>query len=186
MENKLRILSTKDLVLTSLMTALVFLAGSIIKVPSVGGFVHIGDCMVFLSVIVLGKKKGTVASAFGMLLVDAMGGYYMWAPFTFIIKGAMAYIAGTIIEKLSDGRDTNYFKKEYILAFLVSGVFMIIGYFMAGTIIAGLLTEKIGILQGFSYAAKDILGNIIQVTTGIAIAVPLSSAILVAKKRALN
>ncbi|MGL4109248.1 ECF transporter S component [Clostridium sp. LP20] len=186
MENEERVLSTRDLVLTSLMTALVFLAGSIIKVPSVGGFVHIGDCMVFLSVIVLGKKKGTVASAVGMVLVDAMGGYYMWAPFTFIIKGTMAYIAGTLIERFNGLEGTDHFKKEYILAFIISGIFMILGYFLAGTVIAGFLTEKIGLLQGFAYAAKDIIGNIIQVTTGIVIAIPLSTLIVVAKKKVFN
>lgn len=93
-------LSTKELVLMGLMIALVWLAGSVIKIPSVGGFVHLGDCMVFLSVVVLGKKKGSVASAMGMMLVDVLGGYYLWAPFTFVIKGAMAYIAGSILEKL--------------------------------------------------------------------------------------
>lgn len=49
---------TRDLVLTSLIIALVFIAGMVIKIPTVGGFVHLGDCMVFLSVIVLGKKRG--------------------------------------------------------------------------------------------------------------------------------
>ena len=70
--------NTKDLVLTGLMIALIYLAGSIIKIPSIGGFVHIGDCMVFLSVIVLGKKRGAIASAAGMFLVDVLGGYYLW------------------------------------------------------------------------------------------------------------
>ena len=82
--NENKNLTTRELVLVGLMIALVYLAGSIIRVPSVGGFVHIGDCMVFLSVVVLGKKKGAVASSFGMLLVDVLGGYYLWAPFTFI------------------------------------------------------------------------------------------------------
>ena len=171
------ILSTKDMVLTALMTALVFLAGSIIKVPSVGGFVHIGDCMVFLSVIVLGKKKGTLASALGMFLVDALGGYYFWAPFTFIIKGVMAYIEGTILEKMAD-----YSKSvRYMTAFIVSGIFMVAGYFAAGIIVAGFLTDKVGLIAGIAYSAKDIIGNIIQVTTGIIIALPLSVVVIKAK-----
>lgn len=174
----------KGIVLTALMIAIVYLAGSIIKVPSVGGFVHIGDCMVFVSVIVLGKRNGTIASAFGMFLVDVLGGYFFWAPFTLIIKGLMAYIAGTIIEKIDDKKGTGSFKKEYILAFIISGVFMVIGYFLAGTILAGFLTEKIGLIQGLAYAAKDIIGNIIQVTTGIVIAIPLSGIVMAAKKKA--
>lgn len=55
--SKSRSLNTSETVLMGLMIALVYLAGSIIKIPSVGGFVQMGDCMVFLSVIILGKKK---------------------------------------------------------------------------------------------------------------------------------
>ena len=73
-------------------------------------------------------------------------------------------------------------KKEYVLAFIIAGVFMIIGYFIAGTILAGFLTDKIGLIQGIIVASKDIVGNIIQVTTGIIIAVPLSGIIMNAKK----
>jgi uncharacterized membrane protein len=181
-----KLLSTKELVLTALMIALVYLAGSIIKVPTVGGFVHIGDCMVFLSVVVLGKKKGAAASAFGMLLVDVLSGYYMWAPFTFVIKGIMAYIAGAIIEKIGGKNAFESFNKQYIIGFIAGGIFMVIGYFFAGTILAGLLTDRIGLVQGLAVAAKDIITNIIQVVTGIVIAIPLSAVVISAKKKVFN
>ena len=173
---KSKTLNTSETVLMGLMIALTYLAGSIIKVPSIGGFIHIGDCMVFLSVIVLGKKNGAVSSALGMFLVDVLGGYYFWAPFTLIIKGAMAYIAGLILERMVES------KKAYIIAFLISGVFMVIAYFFAGIIVAGYLTEKIGLIEGFIFSAKDIVGNIIQVGTGIVIALPLSAVIIKAKQ----
>lgn len=180
MDNRL---STKELVLMGLMIALVWLAGSVIRIPSVGGFVHLGDCMVFLSVVVLGKKKGSVASAFGMMLVDVLGGYYLWAPFTFIIKGAMAYIAGSILERL----DSNHGKSfSYIVSFLVSGIFMVVAYFGAGIIMAAFLTEKAGLIQGIVYSAKDILGNIVQVGTGIVIALPVSAIVLKAKSQVFS
>lgn len=185
MEKRNSVLKTKDLVLTSLMIALVFLAGSVIRIPTFGGFVHLGDCMVFMSVIVLGKKKGALASALGMCLVDIFAAYYIWAPFTFIIKGIMAFIVGAIIERINKGEDLG-FKKEYIFAFIAGGIFMVIGYFIAGTIIASFLTDKVGFVQGFLYSAKDIVGNIVQVVTGIVIAVPLSSIVIVAKKKVFN
>jgi len=175
-------LNTKEMVLMGLMIALTYLAGSIIKIPSVGGFVHIGDCMVFLSVIVLGKKKGAVSSALGMFLVDVLGGYYFWAPFTLIIKGVMAYIAGFILEKMSE----SIAAKKYTIAFLASGIFMVFGYFLAGIVISGFLTDKVGLIQGIAFSAKDIVGNIIQVTTGIVIALPLSAVIIKAKKTAFT
>ena len=179
MDNKL---STRELVLMGLMIALVWLAGSVIKIPSVGGFVHIGDCMVFLCAVVLGKKKGAVASALGMMLVDVLGGYYLWAPFTFVIKGAMAYIAGSILEALKDHNKSF----SYIVSFLVSGTFMVIAYFGAGIIMAGFLTDKVGLIQGIAFSAKDIAGNIIQVGTGIVIALPVSAIILKAKSEAFS
>ena len=177
-----KVLNTREMVLMGLMIALIYLAGSIIKVPSVGGFVHIGDCMVFLSVIVLGKKKGSIASGLGMLLVDILGGYYFWAPFTLLIKGGMAYIAGEILEKMSESNETT----RYITSFLISGIFMVVAYFFSGVIIAGLLTEKIGLIQGLVYASKDIIGNMVQVGTGIVIALPLSAIIIKAKDTAFN
>lgn len=180
MDNKL---STRELVLMGLMIALVWLAGSVIKIPSVGGFVHIGDCMVFLCVVVLGKKKGAVASALGMMLVDVLGGYYLWAPFTFVIKGAMAYIAGSILERMEQKYNKSV---SYVVSFLISGIFMVVAYFGAGIIMAGFLTERAGLMQGIVYSAKDIVGNIIQVGTGIVIALPVSAIVLKAKAEAFS
>lgn len=178
-----KVSSTRQMVITSLMTALVFLAGSVIKIPTIGGFVHVGDCMVFLSVIILGKNRAAISSALGMFLVDVLAGYYIWAPFTFVIKFIMAYITGTIIEKLEDKNDFIIkFKMKYIVAFIAGGIFMIAGYFLAGGIIAAFFTGNVGLVQGLIVASKDIIGNIIQVVTGIVLAVPLSAMLLNAKK----
>jgi len=174
MTNKI---DTKKMVLIGLMIALTFVAGSVIRIPTFGGFVHIGDCMVFISVVLLGKKNGAIASALGMLLVDVLGGYYFWAPFTFIIKGSMAYIVGFILEKL----EYKIGFKKYIIAFLSGGVFMVIAYFFAGIIVAMFFTQKGGVILGIMYASKDIFGNIIQVVTGMVIAFPLIRVVNKAK-----
>lgn len=57
-----------ELTLTAVITAMVFIAGNIIKIPTFGGFVHLGDCMVLLAGVVLGKRKGAIASALNMPL----------------------------------------------------------------------------------------------------------------------
>ena len=53
---------TKELAMTALMTALIFTATYIIKIPNpaTGGYTHMGDCMIFLGVMVLGRKQGGV------------------------------------------------------------------------------------------------------------------------------
>ncbi|MPQ44680.1 ECF transporter S component [Clostridium tarantellae] len=168
-----------DIILTSLMIAIIFIAANIIKIPTIGGYVHMGDCMVFLSAVILNKKRATLASAIGMSLVDIFSGYIIWAPFTFLIKGLMAYIAASIIEKLK-----NKTIRTYLISFTVSGVFMIVAYFFAGAIIARILIGQVNnFISAIIYSAKDILGNIFQVVLGILIAVPLSKVLVLAKKR---
>lgn len=177
---------TKEIVITALMIALVFIAGSVIRIPTIGGFIHLGDCMVFLSAIVLGKRRGTIASAVGMALVDIISGYFMWAPFTFLIKGGMAYIAGAILEKIGGSEKRALLKKEDLIAFVASGIFMVVGYFIAGVILAGFLTDDLGLIGGLAIAVKDIFTNVIQVVAGIVIAIPLSTILITAKNRVFN
>ena len=171
-----------ELTLTAVITAMVFIAGNIIKIPTFGGFVHLGDCMVLIAGVVLGKRKGAIAAALGMALVDIYSGYIIWAPFTFIIKGVMAYIVGAILEK----EEKKAFKL-YLTSFIVASIFMVIGYFVAGAIIAGFFTREVnGIIAAMAYSIKDVLGNILQVSVGVIIAIPLSKILLEAKKRIYN
>ena len=91
---------TNKLVLTALMVCLVLLATYIIKIPSpfTQGYVHLGDTMIFLSVLLLGKKGGAAAAGLGSALADLLGGYAAYAPWTFLIKALMAFIMGAFIE----------------------------------------------------------------------------------------
>jgi uncharacterized membrane protein len=162
------------------MIALVFIAGNIIKIPTVGGgYLHMGDSMVFLSAVVLGKRRGAFAAAVGMALVDMVGGFYIWAPFTLIIKYFMAYIAAVVIRKGSEK------KIVYGIGFVLGGIFMVIGYFIAGGVIAAITTNgalKTVIVGAFLTSAKDIVGNILQATFGIVFALPLSAVAVRLKK----
>ena len=94
---------TNKLVFTALMTCLVLLGTILfrIPIPMTQGYVHLGDAMIYIAVLLLGKKQGAAAAALGSSLGDILGGFAFWAPWTFIIKFAMAYIAGSLIEKTS-------------------------------------------------------------------------------------
>ncbi|BDU88572.1 hypothetical protein SNUCP2_16550 [Clostridium perfringens A] len=114
-----------------------------------------------------------------MALVDLYSGYIIWAPFTFIIKALMAYIAGAILEY-------NH-RKSYLVPFLISGIFMVVAYFFSGAIIAFLFTGSSNTIIGaLAYSAKDIIGNILQVGVGIVIALPLSKVLYKQEKKAFN
>lgn len=163
----------KILIMTSLMIAVVFVSGSIIKIPTLNGFMQPGDCMVLLSGVLLGRKYGTVAGAVGMALVDIFGGYLIWAPFTFVIKGLMAFIVAFIIEKFKDKTI-----KVYILAFIIGGIIDLVGYFIANAIMGGLiLGASNGFVGSIIYSAMHLPGDTAQVILGIAIAIPLAKFI---------
>lgn len=92
---------TKAVAYTALMAALVFVATYLIKIPNpaTGGYSHMGDCMIFLAVVMLGRRSGSIAAAIGGALSDLLAGAAAWVAPTLIIKFAMAFIMGTVIEK---------------------------------------------------------------------------------------
>lgn len=98
----------------------------------------------------------------------------------------MAYIAGAILEKLDNGKEHKVIKKDEVIAFSIGGIFMVIAYFFAGAIIAAFLTGNVGLIQGLVLAAKDIGTNIVQVSVGIVLAMPLSLILIPIKKRIFN
>ena len=87
--------------MTGLMMAMVTVATMIIQIPIpfTNGYIHLGDSMIFLSVLVLGWRYGAIAAAFGSALGDLIPGYVHWVPWTFCIKGMMAVLMGLAIEK---------------------------------------------------------------------------------------
>lgn len=166
-------LKVKDIVLTGLMAAITFVAAMVIHIPNgINGFIHPGDVVVLLAPILIGKKKGIFAAAFGMMLVDLIG-YPIYAPFTFVIKGVMAWISYTIYIK----RDTIGNK---VIAFSTAAIFMVVSYFLTGTIITYFINKEAdSIGKALIAGSTSILGDSIQ---GI-VAVVLSIIVLNALSR---
>lgn len=100
------------------MTALVFLATSVIKIPTVNGYIHLGDGFIFLSVLFLGPVYGAFASGIGSMLSDLLSPYAHWALSTFIIKSLMALIMGFVIQQKSK-------KHGFISAGITSAVWLV-------------------------------------------------------------
>lgn len=177
-DNKLSVkgrssVDTLSLIQVGLMAALTYVATSVIAIPVGNGAVlHIGDTVVFLAAVLLGKKKGAVASAIGMTLFDVLSPYIIWAPFTLVIKGVMAYIAGSIAYR------KGYEGKNFInnlFAFVVAGAFMVFGYFIAGGILNHYAYGAPTLVTGFILALKDVSFNVLQVLAGTAIALLLAT-----------
>jgi uncharacterized membrane protein len=91
-------------ILTGLLTALITATTIVIAIPIpfTNGYVHPGDSMIFMAVLILGRRRGAFAAGLGSAFADIILGYFIWAPFTFVIKGLMAFLAGLIIEKCAE------------------------------------------------------------------------------------
>lgn len=86
--------STLSIILVALFAALTLL-GTMIKIPlPTGAFVHLGNAVFLLSVLLIGYKKGALAGGLGFALFDLLNGYAMEAPYfileCFIVGGAAA------------------------------------------------------------------------------------------------
>ena len=161
----------QKIVMAALMMCIVMVATMFIRVPIPGttGYVHLGDSMVFLSVLILGWRYGAVASAFGGLLADVMGGAAAWAPWTFCIKGIMAVILGLVVKKLaeSDKISRGGFIAGEAAGMVLAGIFMAAGYYVAeGVMYGNWVSPVIGIPW-----------NIGQFAVGMVIAVVLAEAL---------
>lgn len=187
MENRIQGKSkTYDLVLTGIFAALIFVVtyATHFPFPTMGIgpkiLVHLGDAALYLSVIMIGTRRGTIASAIGMGLFDILSQYIIWAPVTIIAKAGMAFIAGLFINgNKREGKSVKF----NIIGGIIAGIYMIFMYWIGGAIITMLTTKNVGIVASLIANTEGIPGNIIQVVLGIVVAVPLGAAINKVKKK---
>lgn len=143
-------MKVKNMTITALMAALVFIGTCYLKipVPAMNGYIHLGDSMIFLTVCIWGKKEGAAAGAIGGALADLIGGYSIWILPTFFIKAIMALIMGLLAE-----RSQKTF--GWVFGCLVSCVFQIAAYSIA----AGFLFDKASAIAMVSGTSIQSLGG---------------------------
>ena len=154
-------ISTRDITKIAIMAALVFVATFLIKIPSLNGYTHIGDSMVIISALILGKKKGALAAGLGAGLCDLLSGYMQYIIPTFLIKAIMVLIIAIIAENLI-GKT----KFAWIIGSIIGCTFQVIGYCLVETV-----------MYGFAGAIASVPGNIIQSIVGIVLAVVLAAVL---------
>jgi len=165
-------IKTNKIVMTSLMMCLIIITTMFFKIPIpfANGYVHLGDAMIFLSVIIVGWKYGAIAAAVGSALGDILGGFAIWAPWTLVIKGLMAVILGSFIVAVGK-KNANQMRFGIsfiqLIGMILAGLWMMAGYYIAeGCIYGNWIAPMLGIPW-----------NIGQFTVGTVIAVAITSAL---------
>lgn len=140
----------KDLVITSLFIALVYVFTWIVKIqlpfaPN-GGLIHLGNVPFFLAAIFFDKRIGMTAGALGMGLFDLTSGWVMWSPMTVISALIMGYI-------LNEFNYKHLKLKNLLISFVLVAIVKVLVYYIG----------EIFILSSFITPLASIPGNIIQI-----------------------
>lgn len=96
------ITKTKAIVFAALFAALTCVATMSLHIPTpgTGGYIHPGDALVVLSGILLGPVYGALAAGLGSAMADLLGGYMIYVPITFFVKGLIAVVCYFVYNKL--------------------------------------------------------------------------------------
>jgi uncharacterized membrane protein len=163
MEDMLRF-GSREIAISAIMAALVCATTLLIQlpIPATQGFFNVGDAMVMVAAITFGPIIGFIAGGFGSSLADLIGGWYVWVPFTLVIKGLEGFLAGSIM--VLDDEDKGVKKK--IVAWIVAGSEMVVGYFLVQYY-----------MYGLGAALTEMPFNILQMVVAGIIGIPLSIVI---------
>lgn len=121
---------TADIAVTAVMTALVIVFTSFIKVPiGAGGYIHLGDLMILLSASILPLPFALLSSCVGAALSDFIVGAPIWAPFSLIVKALIVLCFTAKKDKILCARN--------FIGCGLSCIITVVGYFFSEVIIYG-------------------------------------------------
>ncbi|MCB5954368.1 ECF transporter S component [Enterococcus sp. CWB-B31] len=154
--------TTLSLVLVALFTALT-IVGTMIKIPlPTGAFVHLGNAVLLLAVLLLGYTRGALAGGLGFAIFDLMNGFAAEAPYfiieSFIVGGAAA------IAMMAFHNNIDNIKKLMTVA-IVTGIAKIIMTQLKNTALA--LFAGSSFQLAFSSALSMLLATVLNVTITI-------------------
>ena len=148
------------LAIAAVMTAIVFVLTRLVQVPTPArGYIHLGDAGIFFSAFAFGPWVGVIAGGLGTALADVTSGYPQWAVFSFLIHGAQGWVVGWLSQRWPG-------LGGLVLSAVVGCVIVVAGYFVAGSL-----------MMGVGAAVGELPLNIIQVSAGALIGVPLYLAV---------
>ena len=151
---------TKKISFSAMFAAMVF-GLTMLHVPiGAGGYIHIGDAVIYVAALLLGAPWAFIAAAIGAAFADIASGFASYALASVIIKVLIA-LPFVLIRK-KDARLLTVFSA---LMTLISGAVTVLGYFLAD-----LVLYRAG-------AVADIPANLVQAVGSAAVFIALAFAL---------
>ena len=146
--------------LSAVFAALIFLATMIhIGIGTNGGYIHLGDTLIYLCAAFLPTPYAVAAAACGGALADIASGGILWVVPTIIIKSLSALM-------LTSKKDTVICARN-LIALIFGAIFCVGGYYIAEVVIYGC---------GFIVPLASVPMNLIQ--TGASAALFIAAGVI--------
>jgi len=148
--------AVRTLVLLALVASVTLVATLFLKVQTPTGYIHLGDGVIYGAALAFGPVFAAIAGALGSSMADVLGGYIIWAPWTFVIKGVAGYIIGRLGYLNGSGQPPS--RSRQVMAMAVGAIWTVAGYAL-GT----------SIMYSPRAALGESLGNLVQTGSGVII-----------------
>ena len=96
---------TRELVELSLYAALIIVSVQFIRIPFGPQFVHLGNALVVIAVLIFGARKGALVATVGLGLFDIFNGYAAEVWITILESLIVCYVLYLVFEKLLKSND---------------------------------------------------------------------------------
>ncbi len=152
--------STKQLTITALFAALICVTTAyIFHIPfgANGGYIHIGDTLIYLAAAILPAPYAMLAGALGGFLADLFTAP-VWAIATLIIKALMT------VPFISSGKIVN---KRNVFALFAATIISVAGYWVAEFIIFG--NAAVALVSIVSSLIQGICSGALFIVFGLAL-----------------
>lgn len=140
--------TVKELTTTALSIALVCVGTIVIQIPIPLGYMHLGNICILLIAYLFSPTTACLAGGVGSAMADLITGYPQWILPTLIIKSLMGLAASKLLH--SKGQSAAILSIRGLMGSIVGIVIMIIGYFIAGSIIYGNIYTGAAQIPGLS------------------------------------
>ena len=137
----------RRLTVAALGTALVCVCTRAIQIPIPLGYAHLGDFAILLFAVYFGPWVGALSAGIGSALADLLS-YPEWAPATLIIKCLMGWAVAALARKRGETASLRSFR--VFCAALAGMVIMVLGYFLAGSVMYGSVSAGAAQILGLS------------------------------------
>lgn len=161
--------TTLQIAAAAIFASLVLAATAVfpINIPATSGYFNFGETIIYVAALLFGPLAGGLSGGIGASTADIMLGYSHFAPGTFAIKGFEGAVVGFLYQKLQKRILNRNLRAAF--AILIGGLGMVTGYFIYEQIVLG---------YPLFAALAEIPFNLVQMTVGLVIAVPIMQAIL--------